>query len=1008
VGLGAFTATHMNHSHAKPGGSSTRGILRNEVLAGALVCLLFALAFARTPIARLSDGTWSPADTSQVMSLTRVAEPIRPGNELLSDVWLQMHSWLQFQRDELRAFRMPLWNPWNGNGVPQLANYQSAVLSPFSLPYYALPFALAVVLASVAKLFCLSFFTFLFLRELRLAFSASMLGALVFAYAGHNVVLIGHPHSSVAALMPAALFLVERIVRRSTTDDALEPGWRAVAPGLLAWLVAVLVLLQFAGHPETLFFALFFVGIYAAVRLCAAWRDARGADAARRRVRVIAVQLVACALLAAAIGSLQTLPFFEYLRSSAMLGSRTGRQIPLGLRMWSTLLYPDLLGNPSDPYYVMPTLPKPDFTIAMMAYVGGTATLAALSAFLFAAKRRAVAFFAGAFVLWFVYAYDVAGTGVLWDKIPILSLAPINRSQIVGAFCIACLAAFGAHFALQSGRRLAVAAIVIVVGVAGLLLARANAENVVELVRRFLPDEGMRALLVSGSAAHLSHMTWLLAAGIGVLALVWVVPRGWMRTAAVWALALLAYAQTGALLKGYMPVCDDQHFFPVTPAIEAWKTAAGDREVLVLGDDSLPPSSNIVYGLRQAASYDALGIRRYERLYQEHFGPQNNWMLATRASTRGLRLFGLEAVLDHDGWLEVDTAFGAVEPDAKSVARAGELVRGTVVVQELTGIRDGLDSIRLRFDRPADELACSVDVALEDDSGTAIASKRTTAATMDDSARDEVAVTLRFAPIADSRTKRMRLRVSSPDAEPGRAFVPRARSDWDTQVRRAVATIGGGRDAESLASVWKLTRDGQRLPGQLWLDLGYADHEFHAEAPVGRFTLFGLDRATGRFHTVGSARWADGEEESWALVRAPDFDPAREVVIEREPGIDPVQLDGPAAEPRALKVFTDEPGHTMLIVGPGAPAWLVLTQPWYPGWHARVKGVVQPIRRANHAFGAIELPAGRCRVELDYDPPAFKLAGWLALAGILVTSGWVLASRSAQRPTAPTSARVRS
>ncbi len=973
--------------------ASTR---RRDTWLAALVCLVFALAFARNPIAHLHDGVWSPADISQVFSLTRVTDGWRPGNELMSDVWLQMNAWLQFQRDELHAGRLPLWNPWNGNGVPQLANYQSAVLSPFSVPYYVLPFALAVIVASVAKLFGLAFFTFLFLRELRLAFSASMLGALVFAYAGHNVILIGYPHSSVAMFLPATLFLVERIVQRTALHDATRPWWRAATPVLFAWLVVDLVLLQLAGHPETLFFVLLVTAAYAVMRLVAAWRDAHS-DEARWNTLVLGAQIVVCGLAAALIGSVQTLPFFEYLHDSAILGARTGRQIPLGLRTWSALFFPNELGNPSSSYYVDAALPRPDFTIATMGYIGGTATLTALTAFLFVTKRRACAFFAGGFVLWFLYAYGVGGTGVIWHHVPGLSMAPINRSQIVGAFCVACLAAFAADFLVRGKRNFVAAAFALVVGGGILFFARINAASVVELTRRFLPTEEKRALLVSGSAEHLARMTPLLAAGVIVLAIAWILPRGWKRVACVWAIALIGYAGTGALLKGYMPLCNAHHFFPVTPAIQQWKAAAGDRQVTVLGDDTLPPCENIVYGIRQAACYDALGIGRYERLYVRHFGSSVNWMLARKATARGLQMFGIDAVLDGDGWLDVDTAFDFVAWDPKAFVGTGELVRGSEVVQDFTGVRDGLDSIRVRFERPAQDPACTVDIALEDASSGAVIARQTfSTATMNDSAPDELAATLRCAPIEGSRERHLRLRAASKDGAPGRAFVLRARSDWDACVAQALGSPGTHAPAEG----WKLSRDGQPLSGGLYLDLGFADHAFHPEAPVGRFTLYRFERANSRYHVVADARWSDDAEDSWKQVDAPDFDPARSVVIERDAAPLPPAMTSTAAASRSVTLDAEIPGRIRLHVAAGESGWLVTAQPWYPGWVARVNGAAEPIRRADYAFSAIRLPASACDVELEYTAPAFRLACKLATAAILALAVWLFVSHRALRPSA--------
>ncbi len=974
-----------------PSAPSTR---RRETWFGALVCLFFALAFTRNPIAHLHDGVWSPADISQVFSLTRVTDSWRPGNELMSDVWLQMQSWLQFQRDELHAGRMPLWNPWNGNGAPQLANYQCGVLSLFSVPYYVLPFALAVVVASVAKLFCLSFFTFLFLRELRLAFSASILGAIVFAYAGHNVVLIGYPHSGVAAFLPASLFLVERIVQRTRFSGTSPPWWRASTPALFAWLVAALVMLQFAGHPETLFFVLLVVATYALFRLLAVWRDARGSDEARWNVVVLGGQLLACGVIAALIGTLQTLPFFEYLHTSAMLSDRTGRQIPLGLRTWSALLFPNLLGNPSTPYYLNATLPRPDYTIATMAYVGGTATIMALCGFLFVAKRRACAFFAGGFVLWFVYAYDVGGSGVIWDHVPGLSMAPINRSQIVGAFCIACLAAFTAHFALQSKRNFVAAGFAFVLGCGILFLAKSNAASVIETVGRIVADD-KRALLATGSAEHVAQMTRLIGTSIALLTAVWLMSNRWVRMASVWALVLLVYAESGALLKGYMPLTNRQHFFPVTPAIEQWKSAAHGRQLVVLGDDILPPCSNIVYGIRQPASFDALVIRRYERLFFENFGRSVNWMLARKATTKGLQLFGIDGVLDGDGWLDVDTAFGSVGPNPSANVGTGEIVRGSELVQTFTGVRDGLDSIRLRFERPATNLACSVDVTLEDAANSTVIAKTSfTQAQMQDTAIDELGATMRFAPVAHSSEKLLRLRASSTDAEPGRAFVLRARSDWDGCVQQAMKSPEV-LPTHAQSDTWRLERDGMQLSGGLYFDLGFADRDFHAEGPVGRFTLFGFDRATSMYHVVSKSHASAGEEDSWNQVTAAGFDPAREVVLERDDMPVPSDSDKASSASRTVTFGSEIPGHIRLHVEAGASGWLVTAHPWYPGWNARVNGNEAHIWRADYAFTAIQLPASACDVELDYGAPTFWVACKLALAAIVACAVWLVVSARA-------------
>ena len=70
----------------------------------------------------------SPAD---VIAATPGFESVHgrdyePANRLLIDPVLQFQPWLESNRAELRAGRLPLWNPRAGCGAPHLANGQSA------------------------------------------------------------------------------------------------------------------------------------------------------------------------------------------------------------------------------------------------------------------------------------------------------------------------------------------------------------------------------------------------------------------------------------------------------------------------------------------------------------------------------------------------------------------------------------------------------------------------------------------------------------------------------------------------------------------------------------------------------------------------------------------------------------------------------------------------------------------------------------------------------------------
>lgn len=63
-------------------------------------------------------------------------------------------------------------------------------------------------------------------------------------------------------------------------------------------------------------------------------------------------------------------------------------------------------------------------------------------------------------------------------------------------------------------------------------------------------------------------------------------------------------------------------------------------------------------------------------------------------------------------------------------------------------------------------------------------------------------------------------------------------------------------------------------------------------------------------------------------------------------------------------------GNTQISIETEAPdgGWLVLTDVWHPWWTATVDGTPAQIERADVAFRAVRLPAGRHRVEFRFEP----------------------------------------
>ena len=140
---------------------------RHPTAAAALLYAVLALALYAPAL--LPGHTLSASDylwTAAPWAAERPADVRGFGsNYELVDSAVQFQPWLEYTRDRLPD--VPLWNTSVATGRPFLANAQSAVLSPFSLPAYVLPFWWSLGLIAVLKVFVAAFGTYLLARGAR-------------------------------------------------------------------------------------------------------------------------------------------------------------------------------------------------------------------------------------------------------------------------------------------------------------------------------------------------------------------------------------------------------------------------------------------------------------------------------------------------------------------------------------------------------------------------------------------------------------------------------------------------------------------------------------------------------------------------------------------------------------------------------------------------------------------------------------------------------------------------
>lgn len=154
------------------------------------------------------------------------------------------------------------------------------------------------------------------------------------------------------------------------------------------------------------------------------------------------------------------------------------------------------------------------------------------------------------------------------------------------------------------------------------------------------------------------------------------------------------------------------------------------------------------------------------------------------------------------------------------------------------------------------------------------------------------------------------------------------------------------------------------------------------DASDGR--IFRNERALPRAFLVGRGRCVD-DAQARRLVATGAVDFRTEVLLADCAGAAPL-AEAAGAEASA-RITHQSPHAVQISATTDRPAYLVLTDTWYPGWVARIDGQPTRVWRANHAFRAVTLSPGEHRVEFRYEPAwltvGLAISG-LSLAGVIV------------------------
>lgn len=107
-------------------------------------------------------------------------------------------------------------------------------------------------------------------------------------------------------------------------------------------------------------------------------------------------------------------------------------------------------------------------------------------------------------------------------------------------------------------------------------------------------------------------------------------------------------------------------------------------------------------------------------------------------------------------------------------------------------------------------------------------------------------------------------------------------------------------------------------------------------------------------------------------------------------------LDGaqPAGPDDYAEIVAYAPEHVEIMTHSAAPALLVLSDSFYPGWTATIAGAPASIKVVNGLFRGVVVPAGEQRVIFTFMPTGWRSGLWLAGSGVflwlmLLGGAWV-------------------
>lgn len=490
-------------------------------------------------------------------------------NGAMPDIITQIYPWRHLAVEIWKSGSVPLWNPYSFSGTPLLANYQSAVLSPFNILFFIFPFVDAWSVLVLLQPLLAGIFMYLLIRSFNKSKIASLISSVSFMFCGFITVWMGY-----ATLPFAFLFLPLALL-------AIEKYYKTHKLKFLLLLSFTMPLSFFSGHFQISLY--FLIGILGFI-IYKFFTNKTILDTS---------YLALFAFFGLLLVMPQVLPSIEfYSQSLRETSSQINEVIPWGYI--STFLAPDFLGNP---------VTRNDWFghyAEWNAYIGVLPLMLAVYSILNKKRLKTLLVFISA-ILVLLLAFPTFLQNIYVNlHIPVLSTSAASRVIVIYSFLFAILSAFGFDqlvLDIQVERYKKIVGWFLVFGFMFSVLWA------VIYFKIFIPQERIivaRSNLILPSIIFIISALTILAASIN---------KKLLLPVAYILLFVVSFDMLRFAIK-WMPFDPKNLVFPDTTTTKSFSKIAGYNRVF----GNLGGEASMYYHLPLVEGYDALYIKRYGEL----------------------------------------------------------------------------------------------------------------------------------------------------------------------------------------------------------------------------------------------------------------------------------------------------------------------------------------------------------------------------------------------------------